>query len=153
VAILKSGRTLTAPFSVDGSWRIETGKIETGPSRPSASSLSASPCGDFLSSVSSAPFSISQSGKTLVVILSGAKTATGTLDGTAIKAQFSGTDTDKNKSEAGQCGGDGLTLTATLDPHVEPRTLSGMISVDGCASCAPMQFRAVRQPRPAGGTR
>jgi hypothetical protein len=139
VAILKSGRSLTAPFSVDGSWKIETG----------AGHLSASPCSDFLSSVSNAPFSISQSGKTLVVILSGAKSGTGTLDGTTIKAQFSGTD----KSEVGQCGGDGLTLTATLDPHVEPRTLSGRLSVEGCASCAPMQFRAVRQPRPAGGTR
>jgi hypothetical protein len=146
VAILKSGRTLAAPFSVDGSW-----KIDSGASLPSTSPSSPSPCGDFLSSVSSTPLSISQSGKSLVVILSGAKTATGTLDGTTIRAQFSGA--DKDKSEAAQCGGDGLTLTATLDPHAEPRTLSGMLSVDGCASCAPIEFRAVRQPRPAGGTR
>jgi len=151
VAILRSGRALKAPFSVDGFWKIESGKVESG-----ASPLSASPCGDFLASVSNSPFSISQSGKTLVVILSGAKTATGTLDGNTIKAQFTGTDTDtntKDKSEAVQCGGGGLTLTATLDPLAEPRTLSGRLSVDGCALCAPMEFRAVRQPRAAGGTR
>jgi hypothetical protein len=161
VAILKSGRSLTAPFSVDGSWKIESGAGHFSASPVSASPVStlpvstspiaAAPCADFFSSVSNAPLSISQSGKSLVVILSGAKTAVGTLDGTTIKAQFSGA--DKDKSEAGQCGGDGLTLTATLDPQAEPRTLSGKLSVEGCASCAPMEFRAVRQPRPAGGTR
>src|SRR5258708_37965571 len=55
VGVLKSGRTLSAPFSVDGAWKIE----------PGAGSLSSSPCSAFLSSVLNAPISISQSGKTL----------------------------------------------------------------------------------------
>jgi len=152
VAVLKSGRTLTAPFSVDGAWKIESGAGHFSASPVSPSPIAAEPCADFFSSVSNAPLSISQSGKTLVVTLSDAKTATGTLDGTAIKAQFSGLGADKDKSEAAQCG-DGLTLTATLDPQAEPRTLSGRLSVEGCAACAPVEFRAVRQPRPAGGTR
>jgi hypothetical protein len=144
VGILRSGRSLTAPLSVDGAWKIESG----------ASHLSASPCGNFLSSVSSAPLSISQSGRSLVVTLSGAKFTTGTLDGKTIKAQFSGTDRrGEDKSGAAACGDGGLNLTATLDPQAEPRTLSGTLSVEGCSSCAPVEFRAVRQPRSAGGTR
>jgi hypothetical protein len=140
VGILKRGRSLSAPFSVDGVWKIESGN------------LPASPCGNFLSSVSSAPLSISQSGKSLVVTLSGGtKTASGTLEGKTIKAQFTGA------SGTSECstGAGALTLTATLDPMAEPRTLSGTLSVEGCASssCAPMEFRAVRQPRSPGGTR
>jgi hypothetical protein len=131
--VLRSGRELTAPFSVDGAWQIES-------SHPAVS-----PCGNYLSSVSSAPLSISQSGKTLVVTLGGGtKSATGTLDGKIIKAEFAG---------AAECGGRGLTLTATLDPLAEPRTLSGTLAVEGCSSCAPLEFRGVRQPRSAGGPR
>ena len=139
VGILRSGRGLTAPFSVDGAW-----KIESGASGPSASS-----CGNFFSSVSNAPLSISQSGKSLVVALSGAKTTTGTLDGKTIKAQFTAAD----KSGPAECGDGGLILTATLDPMAEPRTLRGTLSVEGCSSCAPLEFRAVRQPKSPGGTR
>ncbi len=138
VGILKSGRTLTAPFSVDGAWKIES------------SPLSASPCGNLLPSVSNAPLLISQSGKTLVVTLGGGtKTTTGTLDGKIIKAQFP----SANKSEGVECGDGSLTLTAALDPLAEPRTLTGTFSVEGCSSCVPMTFRAVRQPRSPGGTR
>jgi len=137
VGILKSGRSLTAPFSVDGAWKIE-------PGHPASS-----PCNSFLASVSAAPISISQSGQTLVVALSGGtKTTTGTIDGKLIKAQFAGA----NRSGA-DCGEGSLTLTAILDPLAEPRTLSGTLSVDGCGSCTPMEFHAVRQPKIPGGTR
>jgi hypothetical protein len=108
---------------------------------------SASRCADFLSAISKAPVSISQSGKTLVIGLNNGKTATGTLDGKTVKAQFTGTD----KSGVAECG-DGLTLTATLEPLAQPRALSGMFSIDGCGSCAPVEFHAVRQqPKSAGG--
>jgi hypothetical protein len=140
VGILRSGRSLTAPFSVDGAWKIESG----------AGRLPASPCGNFLSSVSNAPLSISQSGKSLVVTLSGGtKATTGTLEGKTIKAQFTGAD----KSGAAACGDGSLTLAATLDPLAEPRTLSGTLSVEGCGSCTPLEFHAVRQPKNPGGTR
>src|SRR5258707_12075227 len=80
VGVLKSGRGLSAPFSVDGAWKIES-------SRPSAS-----PCGNFLSSISNAPLSISQSGRALVVTLSGTKITAGTLDAKILKAQFTAAD-------------------------------------------------------------
>jgi hypothetical protein len=138
VAILKSGRGLSAPFSVDGAWKMES------------SSPSATPCGNLLSSVSQAPISISQSGRALVVTLSsGMKTTAGTLDGKIIKAQFAGAE----KSGTAECGDGRLTLTATLDPLAEPRTLRGTLAVEGCASCPAMEFRAVRQPKSPGGTR
>jgi hypothetical protein len=138
VGILRSGRSLNAPFSVDGAWKINAGAVQT----------STALCADFLSSVSNSPVSISQSGTSLVIGLGG-KTTTGTIAGKTIKAQFAGT---VNPS-ASDCKGRSLTLTATLDPLTEPRTLSGRLSVEGCDSCAPVEFRAVKQPRPAGGTR
>ncbi len=56
VGILKSGRGLSAPFSVDGIWKIES-------SLPYAS-----PCSEFLFFVFKlSALSISQSGKSLVV--------------------------------------------------------------------------------------
>jgi hypothetical protein len=122
---------------VDGAW-----KIEATANRPSST-----PCADFLSSVAKAPVSISQSGKSLVIGVNGGKTSTGTLDGKALKAQFIGAE----NPTAQDCSDRGLTLTATLDPKVEPRTLSGTLSVDGCAACAPLEFRATRQVRAAAG--
>jgi hypothetical protein len=138
VGVLRSGRSLNAPFSVDGAWKIDA----------RATHPSTTPCGDFLSSISNSPVSISQSGTSLVIGLGG-KTTTGTLAGKAIKAQFAGAD----NPNAADCKDRGLTLTATLDPLTEPRTLSGRLSVENCDSCVPVEFRAVKQPRPAGGTR
>ena len=138
VGVLKSGRSLNAPFSVDGAWKMDAG----------AAHPSAAPCGDFLSSVSNSPVSISQSGTSLVIGLGG-KTTAGSLNGKIIKAQFAGA----NSPNPTDCSDRSLAMTATLDPLTEPRTLSGRLSVEGCASCAPVEFRAVKQPRPAGGTR
>jgi hypothetical protein len=136
--VLRSGRSLIAPFSVDGTWKLDAGAI------PPASA----PCGDFFSSVLNSPVSISQSGTSLVIGLEG-KTTTGTLTGKTIKAQFSGA----ANPNASDCSDRSLSLTATLDPLIEPRALSGKLSVEGCASCLPVEFRAVRQPKTPGATR
>ena len=139
VGILRSGRTLKAPLSVDGAWKISTAAGQTV----------AEPCGDFFSSISNSPLSISQSGTSLVIGLGGGKATTSTLDGMTIKAKFAGAE----NPSAVDCKDRSLALTATLDPLTEPRTLSGRISLEGCDSCAPVEFRATRQPRPAGATR
>lgn len=138
--ILRSGRALTAPSSVDGAWKIEA----------SANQVSASPCADFLSSVAKAPVSISQSGKSLVIGLGNGKPANGTFDGRILKAQFAGA----GNPIAADCSDRSLTLTATLDPKAEIRTLSGTLSIDGCAACGPLEFRATRHvsSSAAGGT-
>jgi hypothetical protein len=134
--VLKSGRSLNAPFSVDGAWKMEAGATHASPA----------PCADFLSSVPNSPVSISQSGTSLVIGLGG-KTTTGTLVGKTIRAQFAGA----NNPNASECSDRSLTLTATLDPLTEPRTMSGQLSVQGCTSCVPVEFRAVKQARPTGG--
>src|SRR5712691_9738620 len=77
--VLKSGRSLNAPFSVDGAWKLDA----------EAAHASTAPCGGFLSSVSNSQISISQSGTSLVIGLGG-KTTTSTLSGKTIKAQFAG---------------------------------------------------------------
>jgi hypothetical protein len=139
-AVLKNGRGLTAPYSIDGTWKIET-RDRVSPDHPSLS-----PCAFFFSSLSSGHFSISQSGKTLVIGLSGgSRTTIGTLEGKVIKAQFAGADS----SNFAGCGG-ALTLNALLDPQSDPRTLHGTLSVNNCSYCS-IEFRAVRQPRTAGG--
>jgi hypothetical protein len=92
--------------------------------------------------------SISQSGTSLVIGFGG-KTTTGTLDGKTIKAQFPGA----NNQNAADCSDHNLVLTAALDPLTEPKTLNGQLSVEGCESCVPVEFHAVKQPRPAGATR
>ena len=139
VGVLRSGHSLNAPFSVDGAWKINAG---------TAGQTSSAPCADFLSSVSNSPVSISQSGASLVIGLGG-KTTTGSLDGKTIKAQFAGAVTPN----AADCSDHSLTLTGTLDPMTEPRTVSGRLSVEGCPFCAPVDFHAVRQPKSPGATR
>jgi hypothetical protein len=140
VGILKSGRNLKAPLSVDGNW-----KMEIQPNH-----LSSAPCGSLFSTVSSAPLSISQSGNHLLVSFNGgAKTTAGTIDGKTINASFAGTD----HSASADCSDKAWTLTATLDPQAEPKTLSGRLAVEGCPTCAPLEFRSIRQPRSPGATR
>ena len=112
-----------------------------------ANRFSASACSDLLSSVAKAPLSISQSGQTLVVSLNAGNTGAGTLSGRILKAQFPGV----VNPTAADCSDRGLTLSATLDPNAEPRILSGTLSVQDCDTCAPLEFRAERQPRSAAG--
>lgn len=131
VGVLKNGRTLTAPFSVDGAWKIEA-------------AANSSSCANFLSSLSAAPFSISQSGTSLVVSLNnGAKTAIGTLEDKSIRAEFAG-------EEDSNCESRSLVLAATLNPQSEPRTMHGTLTVENCPSCS-IEFNAVRQPRNISG--
>jgi hypothetical protein len=137
VGVLKSGRTLSAPFSVDGTWKFQT----------QASQASVSPCSNFFAQVSNQPLTISQSGNVLVITLNnGAKTTTGALDGKSLKAQFTGAP----DSNSANCSDRALTLTATLDPQTDPRTLRGTLSAENCSSCS-LEFNAARQPRAAAG--
>lgn len=131
-AVLRSGRTLAAPISVDGSWKVES-------SVPTASQS----CSLF--SLANSPLQISQSGKNLVVSYGNAKTtAPGRIDGRNVSAVLI--------PDARSCSGDqSLTLTATVNPESNPRSLTGSIVVNGCSTCAPAEFRAVRQPRLQGG--
>ncbi len=139
MGVLKSGRALTAPISVDGVWRIQA----------DPTLLSSLPCGKALAQNSETAVSISQSGRNFTLSFSdGPKsTASGVLDGTTLKASLVPA---APWSEETGCGtGRILDLVATVDPKLDPRSLSGMLSVNDCPSCGSVRFRAERLALPA----
>jgi hypothetical protein len=137
--VLRSGRKLTAPISVDGVWKIEA----------DAGRLAVPSCDKPASAFSSVV--ISQSGKSLVLTFNNAArtVSSGGLEGKNLKASVVPV---RDLSDKGGCGDDqAVMLTATVDPNTEPRSMTGLLSVNACPSCVPVKFHAVRQPRAAGG--
>jgi hypothetical protein len=134
VGVLKSGRSLAAPISVDGVWKLQTDPVL----------LAALPCGKTLASSPDATLAISQSGRNFTLSLSdGPKSvASGVLDGTSLKASLRPLAQWSN--EVGCGSGREISIVATVDPKSEPRSLIGTFSVDHCLSCAAVKFRATR---------
>jgi len=140
IGVLKFGRGLSAPVSVNGTWAVTT----------AATRLSSGPCGE-ANSLTNLSLVISQSGKNFSVALDGPTKAhgEGSIDGTSVKAPL--VLTRDAIREAGCATSQPLTLIATVDPKSTPRSLAGSLSVDGCSACAPVQFHAVLQPKPKAG--
>src|SRR3954470_19476198 len=137
--VLKTGRGLTAPISIDGTWKLDPVSIHS----------SGQFCDKATSTLAASSFSISQSGKSLMLTLStpAKTTAEGSLDDKSIKVVL-GT---AESAALGCASGQQLAWTANVDPKSEPRSLSGVLAVNGCESCGRVEFRAVRQPKsPAG---
>jgi len=139
VGVLKSGRKLTAPVSVDGLWHLQV----------DSDRLAALPCGKALAESPDTALAISQSGKNFTLTLpNGPKsTASGALDGTALQASIA---PSADWSAQSGCGnGRELSLIATVDTKADPRTLTGRLSINNCPSCDAVEIRAVRQTPPA----
>ncbi len=137
VGVLRSGRKLVAPISVDGLWQLQVDPIR----------MSALPCGKTLADPEAALL-ISQSGRNFGLSLSnGPKSSgSGVIDGNTLKASI--IPSLEWSAQAG-CGSDHeLLVMATVDPKSEPRSLIGMFSVNGCPSCGSVEFRAARQAQP-----
>jgi hypothetical protein len=136
VGVLKAGRHLTAPISVNGTWSVSA---DSAP-------LSPGPCGEG-SSLSHSSLVISQSGKNLSLAFDGSARASGdgSLEGATVKAPLQ-LMRDASRG-AGCAAAQPLTLTASVNPQSDPRSLTGSITVDGCAACAPVAFHALLQPR------
>ena len=137
VGILKRGRGMAAPVSIDGTWTLQA-----DPAR-----LAALPCGK---SLTASDLAISQSGGTFTLsVTNGPKSlASGVLTGTTVKASV------LPSSDDADCGqGRELTLIATVDPKANPRSLNGTISLNDCATCKPVEFRAVRHTAAVKGGR
>jgi hypothetical protein len=134
--VLRSGRKLAAPISVDGTWKVEL-QSDTG---------HANACNSAMAAAFGSPLEISQSGKSLLISI-GKSASDGTIEGTSFVATL----------PIASCGGaQTVTLTAAVDPKSDPRLLSGFLSPAGCwsSSCSAIAFRAIRQPRgPSGGMR
>jgi hypothetical protein len=139
VAVLRAGRNLAAPISVDGVWKFET----------DASRLAALPCVKSVSSLSGAAVTISQSGKNLLLNLNGSKAAaSGTIEDNMLKASI--LPPAESSNESGCSSDQLLTLEARVDGNAESRSLVGTVSMSDCPTCKPVEFHAVRQARSTG---
>src|SRR5271169_3891252 len=120
--VMRSGRGLSAPISVDGVWKFAM----------DSANLPAGKCSKSLVSLQDSLVTVSQSGKGLTLSFNSASRAAGSgvIEGTTLNAAFSLHEVSAN--EPG-CGADSvLTLAATIDPKAEPRSMVGTISVSGC---------------------
>lgn len=128
-AILRSGRTLTAPASVDGAWKIEANLDD----------LAALGCVKSAASLQDSTLTISQSGKNLIVSLPDFAKASGagTIEGNSLNANV------LTGNTAAGCGQRTLALSATLDRKNTPKSLNGILSASDCDSCKQVAIRAV----------
>jgi hypothetical protein len=132
--ILKSGRSLTAPVSIDGLWILQVDPAQ----------LDALPCGKVLAAIPEKAIVISQSGKSFVLSFPGGPkaTASGTLDGTTLRATLS---SPESSSETSCLGARQLSVLATVARRADASFLQGTLSVPNCLTCTSAGFHAERQ--------
>lgn len=132
--VLRAGRQLAAPVSVAGVWKITN-----------SDQLAANPCAKVLGTPNAA-FTISQSGRmfTLSVPNPGTPASSGTIDGTAINANLTSASSAKDPA----CSVQLLLLSASVDTETTPRSIEGVLHVETCPSCKPVEFRAIREEQP-----
>jgi hypothetical protein len=140
--ILRAGRSLTAPVSIDGLWAV----------RLDAAQIDSLPCGKALAAGPNQTIAIAQSGRTFVLSFpSGPKlTALGTLDGANLQVSVMW---PAESSDSSCAGGSPLSLLANVDRKVDANLLTGTLSAPNCQSCGSVGFRAERQAQatPKGG--
>jgi hypothetical protein len=131
-AILRSGRTLSAPMSVGGPWKITANQDQ----------LAGFPCGKSLLAQNGA-FALSQSGKafTLSTPNSAFSGTSGTVEGNTVNATL--IPSAVAAKEAG-CGEYSLLLTAVVDTQASPRTLQGALRIQSCPGCPAIEFHGIR---------
>jgi len=136
VLVLQQGQGMSAPLSVEGTWRLQVNAAE----------LARLLCGEPSSAMQDNRVTISQSGKNLMLELNGRTGASGSgvIEGSVVNASFLSSTADAGMACA---GGRSLTLNAAVDAHADPRSLAGTLSVEACPSCAVLEFRATRQAR------
>lgn len=130
-SVLRIGHSLSAPISVSGVWKINA----------NVDQVAANPCAKLLAGPN-ASFTISQSGKIFTLTLASAAVAasSGTIDGTTISANL----TPGLASKDTACTTQPLTLTASVNTRTAPRSLQGIMHVENCANCLPIEFLATR---------
>lgn len=133
--ILRSGGKLTAPPAIGGVWKMHV----------RAESLAFLPCARAFTMLRDVEFTVSQSGKDFTLNFANWETsaASGTIDGTRIKANILAS--TQRAAQAGCSGGRVLSLTASLDSEATPKLILGVLALNDCATCAPAEFRAVRE--------
>ena len=140
--ILKTGRGLQAPASIDGLWSLQ---LDSG-------QLDSLPCGKVLAAIPDHAISISQSGNSFILSFPSAPkiTASGALEGTTLRASLN----DVEASKESDCpAGQPFTMLATVDRRADSRILAGTFSPTNCPTCPSVGFKAERQAAasPKGG--
>jgi len=134
--VLKFGRGLSAPISVDGVWKLSTDGTHLPPQ-----------CAKGLAFLQGSLMTFSQSGKDVTVTVNseGVIAGSGVIEGTTLNASLPVVETTPN--EPGCSTDNVLTLRATVDPKLEPRSMQGIFSFQQCPSCSSVSYHAVRQSR------
>jgi hypothetical protein len=136
LGILRSGRHLSAPVSVGGTWNLEE----------DLTPLAGSGCKEAFANISQPFFAISQSGSRLTLTLNNPEQTT--LPGTILQNTLTvGTDPAKSADEGShRCRHpQDIHLQAEINLQGQQRELTGTLSVAGCPDCPALPFRAVRQ--------
>ena len=132
--ILKAGRSVTAPISIDGLWALGLDSTQ----------LDSLPCGKVLAAVPDKTIAIAQSGRTFVLTFPSGQnlTASGTLDGATLRAFLT---PPRGSSDNSCADGHQLSLLASVDRGAGSNLLNGTLSAPDCQSCASVGFHAERQ--------
>lgn len=135
MGVLRYGRRLTAPPSVDGTWTLIT---DSNPDVPAS-------CSVLASMAQSRTVMISQSGKSVALhsLDNMMASTSGRLDDQTLKASFPISKADF--SVPGCPNSHSFLWTARLDRTSAPTSLAGYWSVEGCPSCASRNVKATRQ--------
>ena len=135
--VLRTGRSLVAPITIDGNWKIQG----------DSSRVTGQSCSKTSTSLLNSSIVISQSGRSLALTFNTPSKipASGTLDGTSLKVLIA--PPRDSAAEAG-CGGDLMPpLRPPLIRKSEPSHVVGDTNSQRlCVMCA-IEFRAVRQPK------
>lgn len=134
--ILRNGRKLTAPPSIDGVWSFQFASAELDPL----------PCGKMFAAIPDKAIVISQSGTTFALSSAGGPklAGSGTLDGTILRASL--ISPQESSPEMNCPAGSQLSLAANLNQNAGSKALVGSLSAANCPTCPAVAFRAERQP-------
>jgi hypothetical protein len=136
--ILRVGRSLAAPPSVDGVWSLQL----------DAAQLETLPCGKNLAATPDKAITISQSGRSFTLNFANEPKVGGSgviVDG-MLHASF--TPSPDWAAENGCGNARILTLLATVDAKAKPRSMTGMLTVEDCSTCGSVEFHAAQKSAP-----
>jgi hypothetical protein len=130
--VLRSGRNLSAPTSINGVWKISANQERS----------TGFPCGQSLLGQNAA-FTISQSGTAFTLSFSNpaGSASTGAIQGNLMNATL--IPSAAGAKENG-CGEHSISMTATVNAKESPRSLQGELRAQDCSECPLIAFRGVR---------
>jgi hypothetical protein len=139
LSILRTGSHLKAPLSVGGAWTVTADLTPIADTR----------CKELLENIRQPFINVSQSGTKLIFNLNDrAGTA---IPGEIQDATLTMAQDNALSFTAGCKDPQSIYLKAKVENQGPERTMTGILGFNGCATCAPVSFRAVRKDRAANG--